>query len=91
MVLERLYEGDLIQWLGFCAFTAKSPGSIPDGGTKIPQVIPCNNNTKKNPEVSVYITFRLPELPIYLETVLYRSHVGLTMLKRPPHKHGLNF
>ena len=26
-----------VQWLGFCAFTAKGPGSIPGRGAKIPQ------------------------------------------------------
>ena len=27
----------VVQWLGLCAFIAKSPGSIPAQGTKIPQ------------------------------------------------------
>ena len=27
----------VVQWLGFCAFTAEGPGSIPGRGTKIPQ------------------------------------------------------
>ena len=27
----------MVQWLGLHAFTAEGPGSIPGGGTKIPQ------------------------------------------------------
>ena len=27
----------MVQWLGFCAFTAEGLGSIPSWGTKIPQ------------------------------------------------------
>ena len=30
-----------VQWLGFRALTAKGPGSIPGGGTKIPQATRC--------------------------------------------------
>lgn len=35
----RLFVGKslTVQWLGLCAFTAESPGSIPDWGTNIPQ------------------------------------------------------
>ena len=29
----------VVQWLGFCAFTAEGPSSIPSQGTKIPQVL----------------------------------------------------
>ena len=28
-----------VQWLGLHALTAKGPGSIPGGGTKIPQAV----------------------------------------------------
>ena len=27
----------VVQWLGVCVLTAKGPGSVPGGGTKIPQ------------------------------------------------------
>ena len=29
----------VVQWLGLCTLTAKSPGSIPGWGTKIPQAV----------------------------------------------------
>ena len=29
----------VVQWLGFCAFTAEGPSSIPSQETKIPQVL----------------------------------------------------
>ena len=34
-------------WLGLCAFTAESPGSIPDQGTKIPQAVQHSQRKKK--------------------------------------------
>ena len=36
-----------IQWLGRGIFTAEGPGSIPDRGTKIPQVKLCGQKIKK--------------------------------------------
>ena len=41
----------MVQWLGFCAFTAEGAGSIPGRGTKIPQAVGCsqnNNNSSSN-------------------------------------------
>ena len=29
----------VVQWLGLCTLTAKSPGSIPGSGTNIPQAV----------------------------------------------------
>ena len=40
-------ENSLVfQWLGFCAFIAEGPSSIPSQETKIPQVL--RYGTKKN-------------------------------------------
>ena len=47
--LELLFmENSLVvQWLGFCAFTAEGPSSIPSQETKIPQVLMYGTQTKK--------------------------------------------
>ena len=46
--LKRLLENSLVvHWLGLCAFTAENPGSIPDWGTKIPQMVGCGQSKKK--------------------------------------------
>ena len=37
----------VVQWLGLCAFTAKGPGSIPGGGTKILQATGLSQRKKK--------------------------------------------
>ena len=34
----------MVQWLGFCSFTAGSQGSIPGQGTKSPQAVCCSQN-----------------------------------------------
>ena len=36
-----------VQWFGLQAFSASGPGSVPVGGTKIPQVIRCKKERKK--------------------------------------------
>ena len=33
-----------VQWLGLCALTAEGPGSIPGGGTNIPQAAQNDEN-----------------------------------------------
>ena len=40
----------MVQWLGFCAFITKDPGSIPgkDQGTKIVQPVWYGKKKKKN-------------------------------------------
>ena len=45
----------MVQWLGFHVFTPKDPGSIPDQGTKIPQVpqgAPPPRQEKKRKKIS---------------------------------------
>ena len=37
----------VVQWLGFCAFTAEGPSSIPSQETKIPQVLRYGTKKKK--------------------------------------------
>ena len=39
LVSLSLFPGNslAVQWLGLCTLIAKGPGSIPDGGTKIPE------------------------------------------------------
>ena len=37
----------VVQWLGLCAFTAESLGSVPGWGTKIPQAVRCGQKKKK--------------------------------------------
>ena len=39
-----------VQWLGFCTFTAKDPGSIPGRGTKIPKA--AQSGQKKPPKTN---------------------------------------
>ena len=36
-----------VQWFGFQAFSASGPGSVPVGGTKIPQVTRCSQKKKE--------------------------------------------
>ena len=37
----------MVQGLGLRAFTAKGPGSVHNGGTKIPQATECSHNKKE--------------------------------------------
>ena len=37
----------VLQWLGFCTFTAEGPGSIPGQGYKILQTVPCSQKELK--------------------------------------------
>ena len=37
----------VVLWLGFCAFTAEGPDSIPSWGTKIPRAALCGQKKKK--------------------------------------------
>ena len=56
MVTELVFKNTIlgnslaVQWLGFRAFTAEGPGSIPGQGTKIPQATwrPQNKNKPKH-------------------------------------------
>ena len=40
----------VVLWLGFWAFTAEGPDSIPSQGTKIPQAALCGQKKKKKGE-----------------------------------------
>ena len=37
----------VVLWLGFCAFTAEGPDSIPSRGTKIPRAALCGQKKKR--------------------------------------------
>ena len=37
----------VVQWLRLCASSGGGKGSIPDGGTKIPQVVQCGQKKEK--------------------------------------------
>ena len=43
---EKMGNSMVVQWLGLLAFTAKGQGSIPGGGTKIPQAMRCSQKNK---------------------------------------------
>ena len=55
--LELLFmENSLVvQWLGFCAFTAEGPSSIPSQETKIPQVLRYGTKKKKGYHLWTFI------------------------------------
>ena len=40
----------VVLWLGFCAFNAEGPDSIPSWGTKIPRAALCGQKKKKEKE-----------------------------------------
>ena len=46
-----------VQWLGLSTLTAEGPGSIPGGGTKIPQVLWRDQKKKKKKKMMPFITF----------------------------------
>ena len=48
----------MVQWSGLHTIMAQGPGSIPDGGTKIPQALGHDLKTEED-----HITSVTPELP----------------------------
>ena len=68
----------MVQWLGLCAFAAKSMVSIPSQQTKIPQVKTVKK--KKKADCKLYIDFLLdgrsvPQIPVLLKGQLYLGKI----------------
>lgn len=42
-----------VQWFGLQAFNASGPGSVPVGGTKIPQVTRCSQKKKERRKIAM--------------------------------------
>ena len=65
----------VVQWLGFCTFTAEGPGLIPGRGTKIPQAAWCCQKKKRKKR------YQVPKL---LETLSnYPWLTSIFLLKSP--------
>ena len=55
--LKRLSGNSLVvKWLGLCAFTAENPGSNPDWGTKISQMVGCGPKQKETKSLQWILT-----------------------------------
>ena len=48
----------VVQWLGFCTFTAEGTGSIPSQGTKILQAMQCGGKKKSYTEYNNYLKYK---------------------------------